>query len=236
MWLFKRKKNKLFTISLTPQNITCSIIEKPHKKNNQYCLKAYKRSPLKKLEFTQAILFNPTSLKKIIKHFMESNELKNVDAAISISGPRIFEKIITVKSCTPDQNDFCIPELNCFNWDCSYLCPSQNKGFDFFVCGIRPEHLFSYQLLANSCNINLTTIITEQLAYLHVYRTIRGNKFIQNQLSLDLLKCKYETSSLLSEETIKNTIKINPDIPIDIQKEYLFLGNSLGLFISERNL
>ncbi|MCK5632823.1 hypothetical protein KAH94_03680, partial [bacterium] len=68
MWPFRQKQNEVITISLTPQNIICSLIEAPKKNEITYKLNAYKRIPLKQFEFSQAIVFNT----KIIKHHITS--------------------------------------------------------------------------------------------------------------------------------------------------------------------
>ena len=128
-----------------------------------------------------------------------------------------------------------MPELQTLSWDSVYLCPSQKSGFDFFVCGMKPEHLFAYQLFAFSCNLNLTTITTGHLAHLHLYKTVRGNRFRQSQLSLDLLAKRYDMGLLVTQQTVEDLLYIDPELNVDLKSEYKFLGTTLGLFLSERN-
>jgi len=236
MWPFNRKKHKLFTISLTPQNITCTVLKRKKNSSKQACrLLAYERTPLKQLEFAQAIPFNLTVLKKIIGDFVKKNQLETTESVLSISGPRVFEKIVTLAKSHPKKEEFNLPELETLHWDFLYLCPSAKNGFDFFVCGMKPYHLFSYQLLAHHCGIQLSTLTTGKLAHLHLYKHLQADGFRQAKLSLDLLAQRYDLEALLTEKDIINAIDLPSETSVDLQKEYPFLKSSLGLFLSERS-
>jgi len=233
MWPFGRKKNELVTVSLTPQNLTCSWIERAHNKRSAHRLMAYTRVPLKRLEFAQALLFNRTVIKKHIISFLQKHHLKNEPVALSVSGPKVFEKIVLTKTASPTIKEYEIPELHTLNWNSMYLCPSQREGFDFFVCGMKPEHLFSYQLLAQSSGINVVAITTGQLAHLHLYKHMQGDTFRQSQLSMDLLANRYDLHSLCNANTIAQSLNISEELGIDLNKEYPFLSTTLGLFLYE---
>ena len=233
MWSFNQKRNELITISLTPQNLTCSWIARSKGKKATARLKAYTRIPIKQFEFSQAVLFNPTRIKHHITAFIQEQQGANIPVALSVSGPKVFEKIIHLNTASPTAQEFGLPELQTLNWDATYLCPSQRSGFDFFVCGIKPEHLFSYQLLALSADINLVTIATEQLAYLQLYKHLRGDTFRQSTLSMDLLAQRYNPHSLCNADTVEDALAIDHHLAIDVHKEYSFLGTCLGLFLSE---
>ena len=233
MWPFGQKKNEVVTISLSPQNITCSHIRKSKEKKELPVLHAYRRIPLKHLEFAQAIPFNHTLLLDKINRFINDHNLQNADVVLAFSGPKIFEKIITLQNSAPSKSDFDLPELKNLTWNFLYLCPSQRNGFDFFVCGMQPEHLFSYQLLALSCAATVTTITTGKFAHLHLYKHTKGSMFRQSELSLDLLHQRYDVNALIPAELIKKTIQLHKDTHIDSELEYTFLKESLGLFLSE---
>lgn len=234
MWPLKRKLNKLLTISLTPQNITCCVIKADRFKKKRCTVCAYERTPLKHLEFAQAIPFNVSKLQKIITEFVQKNQLEQTQAAISVSGPPVFEQIVTVAQAHPQKKDFDLPELDNFNWDYLYLCPSQKNGFDFFLCGVKPHHLFSYQLLAQKCGVNLKTLTTGQLAHLYLYRFLHQDQFRQAKLSLDLLKQRYEMHALCEQQNLHDFVSV-ADEACDLQKESVFLKPALGLFLSERH-
>lgn len=233
MWPFGRKKNELVTVSITPQNLSCSWIEKLSNRQAPYTLMAYTRTPLKQLEFSQAVVFNPTIIKKHITSFLKKHHLIGRPVVLSVSGPKVLEKIVLTKTASPAIDEYNIPKLCTLNWNSLYLCPSQKGGFDFFVCGMKPEHLFSYQLLAQSSGINIAAIVTGKLAQLHLYKHLQGSAFRQNKLSLDLLSQKYELNSLFNSNTIEQSMSISKELGIDINKEYPFLTTNLGLFLSE---
>lgn len=233
MWPFTRKQNELVTISLTPHHLTCCLIEQSQKKDTLHLVKAYTRFPLHHLEFAQAVLFNPTVIKQQITQFLTNAGLSYPRVALSISGPRVFEQIVQTHEASATKTSFALPELETLTCDCSYLCPSQKGGFDFFVCGIKQEHLFSYQLLAHATNIDLVTITTGQHALLQLYKHTRGTSFRQSQLSLDLLANKYDPNALYDATTITQSISIHPSLHIDVAKDYHVLGTHVGLFLSE---
>lgn len=233
MWPFTHKQNNLVTIYLTPQHLTCCLIERVHTKNSPHLLKAYSRFPLKHLEFVQAILFNPTIIKQQIVQFITNTGLDYPPVALAVSGPRVLEQIVQTHEASTKNQTFNIAELSTLSWDCSYLCPSQKGGFDFFVCGMKPEHLLAYQLLAYAANLNLITITTGQHAHLQLYKQVQGAAFRQSQLSLDLLAHKYDANNLFDAATIASSISVDPSLDIDIKKEYSFLGAHVGLFLSE---
>jgi len=233
MWPFSRKKYERVTISLSPQNITCCWLERSQKNEGAIYLKAYARTPLKQLEFSQAIIFNPTLLKKQIRSFLQTHRLQSTPAVLAVSGPKIVEHVIQTKTTTPTVQELGLPELRTLTWDSIYLCPSQKGGFDFFVCGMKPEYLFSYQLLAMSAGANITTIATEQLAHLQLYRHRQETLFRKSKLSLDLLQQRYNPSSLSSVEELESLLSLDEATGIDLSKEHTFLGTSLGLFLSE---
>ena len=235
MWPWGRKNSELVTISLTPQNLVCSLIGPGRGPTAKSFLKAYVRIPLRRLELAQALLFNQTSIKQHIVDFIRTTGLENPPIALALSGPKILEQVVQIPESSPTDSSFNIPELQMLNWDCAYLCPSQRGGFDFFVCGMKPEHLFSYQLLGHSANINLVTITTQQLTHLHLYKHLQGKAFRQSQLSLDLLQQRYDPHALFDATAIENTLVINPKLGVDLLKEYSFLGTHVGLFLSEQN-
>jgi len=235
MWPFSKKKHRLLVVSLSPQHLVCSVLEKSNKKDFQCALLAYERTSLKRLEFAQAIPFNTTSLKNMITRFIKKHQLQNIESALSVSGPRVLEKIITVTNAHPEKKDFNLPELKTAQWESLYLCPSQKNGFDFFVCAMEPYHLFSYKLLAQQCGMHLTTLTTAKLAHLYLYKYLHAQQFRQAKLSLDLLQQRYDVHTLCPEKDVIDAVEFHLKTPIDAKREALFLKSSLGLFLAERS-
>lgn len=233
MWPFTKKQSDLVTLYLTPQHITCCFIEQPSHKNTRPRISLYERHTLKHLEFAQALIFNPTHLKTLITNFISRTGRTYPPVALALSGPRIFEHIVQSTQATTQNASFDIADLATMTWESCYLCPSQKGGFDFFVCGMKPEYLLTYQLFAYAANLNLTTITTGSHAQLHAYKHAHGESFRQSQLSLDLLANKYDTAGLYSAASLTRIVDIDPALALDVDKELLPLGTHIGLFLSE---
>lgn len=232
MWPFTKKQNDLITIYLTPQYLTCCHMQQSAHQTSPH-VQSYLKVPLKHLEFAQALVFNPTVLKHHVTQFITNTGLHYPPVALALSGPRIFEQIVQTHEAVVTPNSFDTLELATLSWDCSYLCPSQKGGFDFFVCGIKPEHLLSYQLFAHAASLNIVAITTGQHAQLQLYQKIHGSAFRQSQLSLDLRAQKYDPANLIDVDLLKQSLTLNPSLQIDMTKDCQLLSTHAGLFLSE---
>ena len=139
MW--SKRKNNIISILINPQNLVlCWAQEIPHV--HKILIKSYKKELFTSLEFEKSIVFNPTKISKSICTFIKENKIARPILAMAVTGPNIFEKIINLSTSSPQKEDFKIPQIELSNWNSTYLCPSLKNGFDFYVCGMKREHLF----------------------------------------------------------------------------------------------
>jgi len=230
MWPWGQKKNNFVSISLSPQNISCCLARQS-KRGGKITIKAYERTNFASLEFEKSIVFNPTNISHHIKKFIKKYDIEKPKVAFSVSGPNIFEKTVTLSKSAPKKTDFTFPELKNINWNHTYLCPSTKGGFHFYVHGMAKETLFQYRLLAIKSGLKPHAITTKTNAYLQLYKYVKGKKFTQNQLAIDLSENHYDMQSLLPIKTLEENF--NFDTKIDLKNEMLFLSINLGLFLVE---
>ena len=234
MWPFRKAEPELVTVALNPQSMVCSWIKKEKlqlKNNKNIRVKAYKKIIFKQLEFEKSVLFNLSKMSNHIKRFIRANNIKNPLLALSISGPTVFEKIITLSISTPSDEDFNLPQINTMTCKQCYLGPAIHGGFDFYCCGIRREALFQYNLLAIKSGIKLVTITTKKASHIKLYKHMQGDKFRQGQLSLDLAQYNYDIQNTFTSDHISQQFDIQKEIANQLQKEYTNLATNLGLFL-----
>ena len=119
MWPFTQKKNNIVSITLNPQYMTCcwlnnsyyggdsgKIWGKKIQQKQKIQINAYEKTEFKSLEFENATVFNPTKIGLAINNFIKKNKIKNPIISIAISGPSVFEKIITLQTSSPTEQDF----------------------------------------------------------------------------------------------------------------------------------
>jgi len=214
MWPFRGTKHEIISVSLTPEQITCSWFAE-NNKNKNFALHAYQQYKFTHLEFEQSIIFNPTRISRLVSEFVKNNRIKNPYIALSITGPNVFEKIVTLSTSSPQKIDFKIPEFESLKWQYSYLGPSLQKGFDFYICGMKRELIFQYKLLMIISRLPLLVISTKQIAQIKLYKYLQGNNFRQSMLAIDLSENQYNFQDLL----IKNLEKIvDSKVAIDLSK------------------
>jgi len=233
MWPWGQKKNHLVSVSLSPQNISCCFAKQSKEKNEKITIIAYERKNFASLEFEKSIVFNPTKISHCIKNFIKKNNIERPIVSLSVSGPNIFEKIITLSKSAPKKTDFTFPELQNINWSHTYLCPSTKGGFHFCVHGMPKETLFQYRLLAIKSGIKLRTITTSTNACMQLYKNIKGKQFTQNQLSIDLSKNNYDIRSIFTKKLLEEHFNFNKYVAIDLKNETQFVSTNLGLFLTE---
>lgn len=192
---------------------------------------AYEKKDFEALEFEKSIVFNPTKISANIKKFIKNNNIKNPFVSMSISGPNIFEKIVTLPKSFAKKEDFKIADVKNLNWNHTYLCPSLKGGFDFYICGMKREHLFQYKLLALWAGAKLAFVTTEQAALISLYKHLEGQNFIQSQFSVDLSQNGYDMQSIFTPKLITKNFNIAKELNINVKKETKNLATSIGLFL-----
>jgi len=223
------KKPKLITVTLSPGYMSLSLMQI----TKQIEIQAYQKIDLKNLEFENSILFNFTKIAHIIKTFLNTHNLKNATMAVSLVGPHIREKSITVATASPSKDMLKIDNIKNMQWKHTYIGPSLQNGFDFYVCGIKRELLFQCNLLAIKSGTKLSAITTPKVAHIQLYKHLKGELFSQTKLAIDLSK-NYEVLPLLLSEAEKK-ITPGPDLSIDLKKEIPALSTHIGLFLLGKN-
>lgn len=234
MWPFIRKQNNIVAISINPQYLTCCWLYK-EKKSNLININYYEKTNFKSLEFENSIIFNPTKINLIINNFIKKNKITKPLISISISGPSIFEKIVTIPKSNPEIEDFKLENTNNLQINYTYLCPAisenTNIGFTFYICGISQAQIFQYKLLKIKNATNIALVTTELASLIELYKYIKNQNFNQSQLAIDLSKNNYNIKTLFSPIIISKISKIKNDLNINLEKESQCLATSLGLFL-----
>jgi len=228
MWPFRQIEPELVTVSLTPQAINLCWITK--EKNNTHT-KAYKTILFKNLEFEKSTIFNLSKISATIKHFVSSNNIRKPLLALAVSGPNIIEKVITLSTSNPSDTDFNLPQQHNLQTQHSYLGPSIHNGFDFYVCGIKRDALFQYNLLAIKAGLTPISITTQTAAHLQLYRQIKGNTFRQSQLTLDLARNNNDILHALDLKQIVQAYNIPDLIQSKCKNDYTDIATNIGLFL-----
>jgi len=223
-----KKRPDIISAAISPQKLTLSWMQKGSQGPE---LKAYETFSFKNLEFEKSIVFNPTKISSFLKNFAKENSIKNATFAISICGPTIFEKILTLSTSTPEKKDLNLKELKNLKWDYTYLGPSVKNGFEFYICGMKREILFQYKLLGIKSGIKPVVITTAKTAQIEFYKYLKGENFRQNQLVIDLQNSNYNIQSIFTPETIAKKIELNQNIEAEIKEDYPLLATNIGLFL-----
>jgi hypothetical protein len=226
MWhLFSTPKKHLI-ISLTPEQLVCSIISVT---NNHCNLVQYKRTPLF-MQCLQGTLFDYSFLHQTINRFVTQYNARNIPAVIGISGPTVKEEIVYTTSSTPARAQLETTALRACVWHAHYICPHENGQSLFYVAGITRHHLCSYQLLGATLGLNVLAIEPLNYALLHVYRHIQKDAFRTSKLSHDLIHNSLDMTKLTSPETARRLLAPGCAIPLS---EYAHVTPLIGLFLSQ---
>jgi len=261
MWPLKKgiRDNSIICVSLSPQYIKCCLISKQNIKN-KISINAYEKKELKALEFEKSILFNPTKISSVIKNFITNNSVKNPVISLSVCGPNIFEKIVTLSTSCPTKetitnnfNNNNFNNIKNISLQYTYLCPALNYGFYFYICEIKIEQLFQYKLLAMQTDAKLSCITTERAALISAYKNIQNkthsqhtqhNKHRQNtqcqlgqgQFAIDFAQSNYDIHNLVTYEDVEKNSIIKNELDIDLKEEHTHIANAMGLFFMGNKL
>lgn len=233
MLSYLRSSRHIVGIAFDQNQITCSWIEHPSSHKDNFNLKAYNVYPLEHYEYKQAYINNITLLKKYIASFLKQHNLQHSFIIISLKGPGLSEKIISISTETPNENHLYGTSNDATQkklvWD--YLLLSYNQStrkYHYYLCGITREQLFQQQLLALMASYNCITIIPHRAALLqacqHLYQnqwkttTINNHASLQNFIHYCTDQC--DVDALLDGAQATD------------QKEKTYLLESLGLFLT----
>jgi len=223
MWPFR--KPDIITATISPQQLTLSWIKKNKSKIE---VKNHKNFDFKNLEFEKSIVFNPTKISSLVQQFAQENNLKKATCAMAVSGPTIFEKILTLSTATPAIQDLQIKDLKHLKWNYTYLGPSAKNGFEFYICGIKREILFQYKLLGITSGINPAVITTEKNAHIELYKHLNRKNFRHSQLLLDMQSHNYDMHTFFTPEIISEHVELSDTF--SATKNHA-LATNIGLFL-----
>ena len=221
-------------IHFSPHHITCSWFEQD---NNKATLKAYKSFPLEHLELERLVIFNPSHISTIIQSFLDEHRLQNTCALFCLSGPSLKEQVVTCETATfcpkkmANTTDFKLPEWEGIIWDHSYLYPSHDGKYVFYIAGITRELLFQYQLLAMQNHLNLTAISPETMGLLNLYKIHKGAQFRHSQLGIELSRHNNDITKMFNEKTLHDVANFGASKVITENHKPALLA-SLGLFLT----
>jgi len=209
MWPMPPFNKKYVIIYFSPHHITCTWIESAGKKAK---LKAIKTETIQNLELEHLIIYNPSHINSIIQSFIKSHKLQNAYSLFCLSGPSLKEQFITSDTVKLNQKSLDTHDQQAqiswkhLVWDYSYLYPTQNGQFVFYVAGISRELIFQYQLLAMRNNLNLIALSPATTALLNLYQEYKGSDFRQGQLGIDLAYHNNDVTKIFNHKTLNNVI------------------------------
>jgi len=233
MWPIPSLENELITISFSPNNLVLSYIQKTNSAPTPYLLRAYKNVALHDLELENLILYNPSKIKEIISEFLTTHQKQNSFVAFSLQGPAITERLISSPTSTLNEARFNVQNTGFIERGYHYMYPHDNGTFVFYTYAVPRSLLLQYQLLAIAAHLNLTTITTQRMALLNIYKYIFGPAFRCTQLAIDMHLHNNMIEQLITKEGLRRIIKMEPSIKTN--DEFLHLATACGLFIQGTN-
>jgi hypothetical protein len=163
MWFDKQQIKEFVALAFKPQYLAYAHIKKNVDHNvAHYAMENYTHIPLTNLELEHQIIFNPTALSKQLDALLHIHKNIYTEIRISLEGPSIVEKIIE-RNITAEKD--CSEQFKHLVWHDTPLSPSHS-----YLCGIRRELLFQYQLLAIANNFEITCITTSTMSLLNCYQ------------------------------------------------------------------
>ena len=210
-------------IAITPRTITCSWISPTGRKETPYELKGYKYLLFELQQNCSLVLFNPSRLHSLISSFLTKHNLSNASIVTALSGNGLVEKQIMLLRPTAELQS--LEESEKINWH--YYCLQNNPGptaAPWYCCGIPPEILLQYQLLAIRCRLNLIQITTPTMALLKAYSFLKKKQGTQEQNASD------------KGHSIVDYVQLNGHVKIRSAQEHATIVEGLGLFLLGKQL
>lgn len=234
MWQKKAyQSNDIVSISFTADILACAWL-RPSTKSLMYELKAYKRVCLNRFEAAGGYIHNPTLLGQHISSFFEKHKLEGSYVSLGIQGTALHEGIIYLPTGNPDPCDIIVPKKQQHVWMYRYLYPDENGHAAFYVCSISQSLLLQYKLLAFRQRLNLLSITTVSMAYVHAYAHAYGNAFRHSQLGQDLERHHHQFNAIVPGDIIRRRLKVSAPYAYALEHELSTLTPLLGLAVSER--
>ena len=233
MWPIPSLENELITISFSPNNLALSYIQKTDASSTPYALRAYKHVPLDNLELENLVLYNPSKIKDVVSGFLNEHRKTNSFIAFSLQGPAITEKLVHSPSSTFNAHNANTHDRGFIERGYQYLYPHDNGTFVFYTYAVARSLLLQYKLFAIATRLNLLTITTQRMALLNIYKHIFGPAFRSTQLAVDMHLHNNMIEHLITPDSLKRILKIEPSI--SNTDDLLLLATACGLFIQGTN-
>lgn len=211
MWHLPKLDNRLVTIHFQPHVLSCSIIT-PSQNPAPYTLSAYQETSLTHFELEQLKLFNPTAIFQYIATFLRAHRAHNAYIACTLHGPGVFEQFMQTYTTQPTLDTFALPDKHKYFWDYRYAYPLDHGRWMFYVAGIKKELLLQYKLFAIRHKLNITTITTQRIALLSLYKFQNAATFRESKLAIDMLQHNNMPEELFSTDTLHRTLYIPPSL------------------------
>ncbi len=233
MNLIPRLHNELVSIIFQPHQITLSHIQRS-KNATQLHLHAYTQIALDNLELEKLVIYNPTRIKAHINTFLSTHNINNAFILCALSGPGVFERYISLPTAHAQPNDFnATAELKNLNWEYTYVYATDTAQSMYYVCGITPQMLLQYQLLAVSTPFNVLKITTKRMALHNIYKYMYGAAFRQSQFALDMMQHNNMIEYIFSQDTLGRIVHIPGHITVNKQHEITNILSACGLISAQ---
>jgi hypothetical protein len=230
---YLRSPRRIVGIAFDQNQITCSWIEQTNTLKKKFTLKAYSAYLLQHSEYKEAHIYNITQLKRYISSFLKYHNLHDSFIIISLKGPGLSEKIISISTELPSENHLYDTTKNTLQknrvWDYLLLSYNQStKKYHYYLCGITREQLFQQQALALMASYNCIGIMPHRAALLyacqHLYQNQWKTTTINNHGSLQ------NFIHYCADHCDVDSIFTGAHTSTQIEKTYLL--ESLGLFLA----
>lgn len=177
MWLHQKTVEHIVALAFKPQYLAYAHIKKTDAPV-PYIMVSYKKIPLTNLELEKQLVFNPTKIGRQLHSLLCEQCLCNADIRISLAGPTIFEHIMASPDIHLEETH--AAQLKNLVWADTPIFQNSQADQQHYVCGIRRELLFQYQLLAIKHKLNVTCITTSNQALLYSYHALSPDTINQN--------------------------------------------------------
>lgn len=206
-------------IALKPESIACGLIQ-IQQDSSLLKIKSFEHTQLNNFELEHQIIFNSTRLGKHIQEFFTKHKIAHTPVRISLQGPSIVEKFITLSDTDLSSEIIKIPELDHIVWE-ETLIAQQADYTTHYLCGISRHILFQYKLLAIKLKLNLECISTHTLSLLSTYSALHQSS------STELPHCNF------SIEKMMEGISLQPIVPnITTDQDSLIMAELIGLSVA----
>lgn len=222
---------KLVSIQITPSHISCALIEGTT--TQQLRVRAYETTPFTNLECEKLVIFNQPRLRAIIGNFIRTHNMQNAYATCALTGPNIFEGMISQPTPHPKPEDFSLARSKHHVWDYQFLYPHENGSSMFYVCGIPHTLLFQYRLLAQSLDLRIARITTRRMALLHAYEHVQGAAYRPAQLAVDMMQHNNMIEELFTRDLFHRLIYADPALASASPQAIPDMLTASGLYVAE---